>query len=65
MLNKPIVPVKTAINAFIASGYKSTASAVSEIIDNSIEAGSTNIQIIVFDELNNRGIKKNKKNCNY
>ena len=61
MLNKPIVPVKTAINAFIASGYKSTASAVSEIIDNSIEAGSTNIQIIVFDELNNRGIKKIKK----
>tara|TARA_B100000029_G_C17394419_1_gene894632 strand:+ start:215 stop:826 length:612 start_codon:yes stop_codon:yes gene_type:complete len=61
MKNRPIVPVKTAINAFIASGYKSTASAVSEIIDNSIEADAKNVQIIVFDELNNKGIKKIKK----
>lgn len=61
MTNRPIVPVKTAINAFIASGYKSTASAVSEIIDNSIEANAETVQIIVFDELNNKGIKKIKK----
>ncbi len=57
----PIVPVKTAINAFIASGYKSTSAAVSEIIDNSIEAEAKNIELIVFDELNNKGIKKIKK----
>ena len=53
----PIVPVKTAINAFIASGYKSTSSAVSEIIDNSIEAEAKNVELIVFDELNQKGIK--------
>lgn len=57
----PIVPVKTAINAFIASGYKSTSSAVSEIIDNSIEAEAKNVELIVFDELNQKGIKKIKK----
>ncbi|MDC0488813.1 ATP-binding protein [Pelagibacteraceae bacterium] len=57
----PIVPVKTAINAFIASGYKSTSAAVSEIIDNSIEAEAKNIELIVFDELNSKGIKKIKR----
>ena len=57
----PIVPVKTAINAFIASGYKSTSSAVSEIIDNSIEAEAKNVELIVFDELNQKGIRKIKK----
>ena len=56
--DRPLVPVNTAIDAFIASGYRSTAAAVSEIIDNSIEAHAKNIEIIVFDKLNDRGIKK-------
>jgi len=56
--DRPLVPVNTAIDAFIASGYKSTAAAVSEIIDNSIEAKAKNIEIIIFDKLNDRGIKK-------
>jgi len=56
--DRPLVPVNTAIDAFIASGYRSSAAAVSEIIDNSIEAHAKNIEIIVFDKLNDRGIKK-------
>ena len=56
--DRPLVPVNTAIDAFIASGYKSTAAAVSEIIDNSIEAKAKNIEIIIFDKLNDRGIKR-------
>ncbi len=48
---RPIIPAKTAIKAFMDAGYKSTASALSEVIDNSIEAESKNIEIIVFEEM--------------
>ena len=34
---RPIIPAKTAIRAFMDAGYKSTASALSEIIDNFLE----------------------------
>ena len=48
---RPIIPAKTAIKAFMDAGYKSTASALSEVIDNSIEAESKNIEIIAFEEM--------------
>ena len=37
-----IVPAKSALSAFRESGYKDTASALAEIIDNSIEAMENN-----------------------
>ncbi|WP_022850808.1 ATP-binding protein [Limisalsivibrio acetivorans] len=45
-----IIPAKTAIETFRDAGYKNTASALAELIDNSIEAGAKNIQVIAFEE---------------
>ena len=50
MNRPPIVPANTAIETFRDNGYKDTASAISELIDNSIDAGAKNIQIIVFEK---------------
>ncbi|ATX81730.1 Histidine kinase-, DNA gyrase B-, and HSP90-like ATPase [Mariprofundus ferrinatatus] len=45
-----LIPAKTAIQTFRDAGYKNTASAVAELIDNSIEAKAKDIQIITFEE---------------
>ena len=61
MTNPPIIPAKTAIKSLRDSGYKNCASAISEIIDNSIEAKSKNIKILVFEKsetVSNRPMKK-------
>ena len=50
MANPPIIPVKTAIESFRDNGYRDAASAISEIIDNSIEAKAKNIKILVFEK---------------
>jgi len=50
MTNNAIIPASTAIETFRDSGYKSTASALAELIDNSIEAGADNIQILTFEK---------------
>ncbi len=42
-----IVAVDRFIKATRDSGYSSTSSALSELVDNSIEAGANRIQIIV------------------
>jgi hypothetical protein len=49
--DRPIIPAKTAIETFRDSGYKSTASAIAELIDNSIEAEADDIQILTFEKL--------------
>lgn len=49
-MTTPIIPAKTAIKTFRDAGYKSTAAAVSEIIDNSIEANAKNIKILVYED---------------
>ena len=46
----PIIPANTAIETFRDNGYKNTASSISELIDNSIDAKAKNIQIIVFEK---------------
>ena len=52
-----IVPAKSALSAFRESGYKNTASALAEIIDNSIEAmennpsGSRDVKILVIEAM--------------
>lgn len=45
-MNNSIVPASTAIQTFRDAGYKNTASALAELIDNSIEANAKNIQIL-------------------
>ena len=45
-----IIPAHTAIDTFRESGYKNTASAIAELIDNSIEAEADHIQILTFEE---------------
>ena len=40
-----IIPAHTAITTFRDAGYKNTAAAVSELIDNAIEAEATDIEI--------------------
>lgn len=60
MSSKSIIPAKNALKAFRDSGYKGTASAIAEIIDNSIEADSKNIDIIAFEEIASFGKQINK-----
>lgn len=46
----PIVCEPQFIEATRDTGYRSTASAIAELVDNSIQAGSTQVQIWVFEE---------------
>jgi hypothetical protein len=48
--DNPIIPAPTAIETFRDSGYKSTAAALAELIDNSIEAEASTIQVLTFEE---------------
>lgn len=48
-MNNAIVPAGTAIQTFRDAGYKNTASALAELIDNSIEAGAKNIQVLTSE----------------
>ena len=50
MSTPPIIPANTALQTFRDNGYKNTASAISELIDNSIDAKAKNVQILVFEE---------------
>ena len=50
MPTTPIIPADTAIETFRDNGYKNTASAISELIDNSIDAKAKNIQILIFEK---------------
>mgnify|MGYP000532132810 CR=1 FL=1 len=50
MSTNSIIPASTAIQTFRDSGYKSTASALAELIDNSIEAEALNIQVLTLEK---------------
>ena len=61
---KAIIPAKTAILTFRDSGYRNTASALAELIDNAIEAQATTIQVLTFEEqvlVQNRRVFQIKK----
>jgi hypothetical protein len=49
-MSEPIIPAKTAIQTFRDAGYKNTAAALAELIDNSIEANGKDIQVISFEK---------------
>lgn len=46
----PFIPVDLAIQAMRDSGYKNTAYALAELIDNSVQAEAQNIEIICVEE---------------
>lgn len=48
---RPIFPAKRGLQAIRESGYKNTASALAEIIDNSIDAESKNVEILIFEKI--------------
>ena len=50
MVTDAIIPAKTAIQTFRDAGYRNTAAALAELIDNSIEAGAKDIQVFTFEE---------------
>jgi hypothetical protein len=45
-----IVPVHLAVKAMQDNGYKSPAYAVAELIDNSIQAGATSVELLCLEE---------------
>lgn len=49
MNSNSIIPAGTAIQTFRDAGYKNSASALAELIDNSLEAKSKNIQVITIE----------------
>lgn len=60
----PIIPAATAIETFRDSGYRDTAAALSELIDNSIEAKADNVRVIAFEEpiaIGNRTVNRVSK----
>jgi len=49
---KSYVPAALAIEAMRDNGYKNTATAVAELIDNSIQAGASNVELMCLEEIN-------------
>ena len=48
---QPIVSAKLAIEAMRDNGYKNTATAVAELIDNSIQAGGSKIELMIMEKI--------------
>jgi len=64
MKNNSIVPAHLAIRAMRDNGYKNAAYAIAELIDNSIQHGSTEVELICLEEtimLNSRNVSRIKK----
>ncbi len=45
-MNHDIIPTSLAITALRDNGYKNAAHAIAELIDNSLQAGATNVQLL-------------------
>jgi len=61
MTNHDIVPVHLAVQAMRDSGYKNAAYAIAELIDNSIQAGATHVELLISErqvKLNHRMVKR-------
>ena len=46
MTDHPLVPTELAVKAMRDSGYRNTAYAVAELIDNAIQAGATSVELL-------------------
>ncbi|MEZ9419637.1 ATP-binding protein [Vibrio breoganii] len=53
-----IIPASLAIKSMRDNGYKTAAHALAELIDNSIQADATNVQLICVDEIPETGKRK-------
>lgn len=49
--SQPIVSAKLAIEAMRDNGYKNTATAVAELIDNSIQAGASKVELLCLEKI--------------
>jgi len=49
-MEKPIIPPNLAVKSMRDSGYKNTAYAIAELIDNSIQHGSTDVKLICLEK---------------
>ena len=56
---KDIFVIKTMGDALRNTGYKNIECAMSEIIDNSVQADAKNIIVIISEELNKKGLTSN------
>lgn len=50
-LEAEIIPPNLAVKAMRDSGYKNTAYALAELIDNSVQANASNVEVICLEEL--------------
>ena len=50
ILDRKIIPPELMVRAMHDSGYKNTASALAELIDNSIQAGADHLDVICIEE---------------
>jgi len=48
---KPMIPHRLAMTALRDSGYRNTAYAIAELIDNSVQAGAHNIELLCCDRV--------------
>ena len=48
---KPMIPHRKAMTALRDNGYKNTAYAIAELIDNSVQAGAKNIELLCCDRV--------------
>jgi len=48
---KPMIPHRLAMTALRDSGYRNTAYAIAELIDNSVQAGARNVELLCCDRV--------------
>ena len=51
-MSNSIVPVNLVVKSLRDNGYKNTAYAVAELIDNSIQHGSDKVDLICLEKIN-------------
>ncbi len=52
---RDIVPAYLAVKAMRDNGYKNAAYALAELVDNAVEAGATEIEVLLGDKVNRQG----------
>ena len=56
----PIIPPELAIKAMMDGGYKNTAYALAELIDNAVQAGAANVDVICLEEVQGQSRRLHK-----
>ena len=52
----PLVAIRSFIEATRDSGYKSTSSAIAELVDNAFEAEATAVDVVIVDDVSDAEI---------